>query len=164
MIMKMKINEKGKEFIKSFEGLKYRSYLLPGEKYYTCGYGHTGPDVMPGYTYSKAQIDIWFDQDIEKFEAAVNKYASYNWNQSEFNALTSFAYNIGSIDQLTGYGKRTRAEIAGKWLAYCHDSTGNISAGLLRRRKQELQIFMSETPTEALFESSIEVIPNEKSQ
>ena len=45
----MKISDKGKELIKSFEGYKTRSYHLQGELYYTVGYGHTGADVIPGY-------------------------------------------------------------------------------------------------------------------
>jgi len=156
----MKTSDKGKELIKSFEGCKYRPYKLSGEMYYTVGYGHTGTDVKAGYIYSREQIDKWFDADIEKFEKLVEKYNDeYNWNQNEFDALVSFAYNTGSIDYLTARGTRNRDEIKGVWLMYCHDATGNKLDGLIRRRKQELALFA--TPVGDILESSIEVIPHE---
>ena len=155
----MKTSENGKNLIKSFEGCKYRPYKLNGEVLYTVGYGHTGTDVQAGYTYTKAQIDKWFDSDIEKFEKLVEKYNDeYHWNQNEFDALVSFAYNTGSIDYLTARGTRTRDEIKGVWLMYCHDSTGNKLEGLLRRRKQELTLFV--TPVDVML-STVEVIPHE---
>ena len=37
---------------------------------------------------------------------------TYKWNQNEIDVLVSFAYNIGSIKQLTANGTRTRKEIS----------------------------------------------------
>lgn len=151
----MKISDKGKELIKSFEGCKTRSYHLPGELYYTVGYGHTGADVLPGFIYTRAQIDKFFDDDIKKFEENVMKYNDiYKWNQNEFDALVSFAYNCSSIDYLVARGVRSREEIRGVWLAYCHDSRGEVLEGLRRRRMKELELF--NTPIDTIMDSSIE--------
>lgn len=122
----MKTSEKGKELIKSFEGCKTRSYHLPGELYYTVGYGHTGADVIPGYIYTRAQIDKFFDDDISKFEENVMKYNDiYIWNQNEFDALVSFAFNCGSIDNLVARGARSLDEIRGAWLSLDSSSCGS---------------------------------------
>lgn len=150
----MKTSEKGKELIKSFEGCKTRSYHLPGELYYTVGYGHTGGDVTPGYIYTRAQIDKFFDDDLAKFEKNVMQYNDiYKWNQNEFDALVSFAFNCGSIDYLVARGVRNRDEIRAVWCAYCHDSSNNVSNGLLYRRKKELELF--NTPIETIMKSEL---------
>ena len=65
-----------------------------------------------------------------------DKYSAYNWNQNEFDALVSFAYNIGSIDGLTASGSRSKDEIADKFLAY-NRAGGKVLSGLTRRRQEE---------------------------
>ena len=70
----------------------------------------------------------------------------YHWNQNEFDALVSFAFNVGSIDQLTAKGTRTRAEIAEKLPAY-NKSGGVVLNGLTRRRIAEQKLFR--TPVSA---------------
>ena len=48
-----------------------------------------------------------------RYESLVNKYdIIYNFNQNQYDALVSFAYNIGNIDGLTNYGTRTIEEIS----------------------------------------------------
>ena len=64
----------------------------------------------------------------------VDKYSAYNWNQNEFDALVSFAYNIGSIDGLTASGSRSKEEIADKIQAY-NKAGGKVLSGLIRRRQ-----------------------------
>lgn len=64
----------------------------------------------------------------------------YHWNQNQLDSLTSFAYNIGSIDQLTANGTRSIAEISNKILAY-DKAGGQTLAGLTRRRKAEKELF-----------------------
>ncbi len=72
----------------------------------------------------------------------MDKYSAYNWNQNEFDALVSFAYNIGSIDGLTAKGARTRSEIAAKILEY-NKAGGKVLAGLTRRRQEERKLFLT---------------------
>lgn len=138
----MKISDKGIALIKKFEGCKLTAYkAVPTEKYWTIGYGHYGSDVMPGAVITQYQADLYLLLDLQKFEAKVEKYnAKYHWTQNEFDALVSFVYNIGSIDQLTNNGKRSKSEISAKIPAY-NKSGGKVISGLTKRRVAEQALF-----------------------
>lgn len=137
----MTINDKGIALIKSFEGLRLKAYkALPSEKYYTIGYGHYGSDIKEGQTITEAEAEALLRADIKKYEAKVNKYSNYKWNENEFSALVSFAYNIGNIDGLTKKGERSREEIKKVWTSYSK-AGGKELPGLLRRREAELKLF-----------------------
>ncbi|MBR2493288.1 MAG: glycoside hydrolase family protein [Paludibacteraceae bacterium] len=138
----MKISSEGLALIKSFEGCKLTAYkAVSTEKYYTIGYGHYGADVTKGMKITQAQADAYLVSDLAKFEAKVEKYNSkYNFNENQFSALVSFAYNVGSIDQLTANGTRTIAQISAKFTAY-NKSGGKVLAGLTKRRKAEKALF-----------------------
>jgi len=138
----MKISTTGLNLIKSYEGCKFTAYkAVSTEKYYTIGYGHYGSDVKKGMKITQAQANAYLVSDLEKFEAKVNKYqAKYNFNQNQFDALVSFAYNVGSIDQLTANGTRTIAQISSKIPEYCK-SGGKVLSGLVKRRAAEKRLF-----------------------
>ena len=141
----MNISDKGLALIKAHEGCRLAAYLCPAGKW-TIGYGHTA-GVVQGMTITQVQADAFLKQDIEKFEKLVEKYnAKYNWNQNEFDALVSFAFNIGSIDQLTAKGTRDRATIAAKLLEYTK-SGGKVLPGLVKRRKEEQALFLTPVHT-----------------
>ena len=143
-IGKMKTSQKGIDLIKNFEGFRAQAYrCLPSEKYLTIGYGHYGPDVKMGQVITRSQGEKLLKDDLVRFEACVNKYDhKYDFNQNEFDALVSFAYNIGSIDQLTANGTRSRKVIADKMTLYVH-SGGRVIPGLVSRRKAEAALFLS---------------------
>ena len=150
----MKTSQRGINLIKKYEGCRLTAYKpVPTEKYWTIGYGHYGPDVQPGATITQYQADLYLLLDIEKFEKKVDKYnAKYMWTQNEFDALVSFAYNIGSIDQLTDNGKRTKQQIAAKIPAY-NKAGGKVLAGLTKRRKEEQALFtegLEDVPVSAM--------------
>lgn len=132
----------GINLITSFEGCRLTAYkAVPTEQYYTIGYGHYGPDVYKGMVISQANATDYLKTDIKKFESKVNKYNdTYNWEQNEFDALVSFAFNVGSIDKLTNNGKRTKQEIYYKIPEY-NKAGGNVLSGLTRRRKAEAELF-----------------------
>lgn len=137
----MMINDKGIFLIKSFEGLRLKAYkALPTEKYFTIGYGHYGADVKEGQTITEAEAEALLRADLQKYEGKVNKYSAYNWNDNEYSALVSFAYNIGNIDGLTKKGERSREEIKKVWTSYSK-AGGKELPGLLRRREAELKLF-----------------------
>lgn len=131
----------GIKLITSFEGCRLTAYKCPAGRW-TIGYGHTR-GVQQGQTITKAQAARLLAEDLERYEDNVNKYQDkYKWSQNEFDALVSFAYNVGSIDKLTAGGTRSRQEIADKMLLY-NKANGKALAGLTRRRQAERTLFVA---------------------
>lgn len=136
----MKTSNKGIELIKKFEGCRLTAYRCPAGVL-TIGYGHTGSDVKAGMTISQSRAVELLKSDLARFENNVAKYNSkYKWNQNQYDALVSFAYNIGSIDQLTANGTRSIKEISNAILKY-NKAGGKELAGLTSRRKEEKKLF-----------------------
>lgn len=138
----MKINKKGLAIIKKYEGCRLAAYRCPAGVY-TIGYGHT-QGVKKGDTITKQQADLLLAMDVKKFEDHVNNRAQkwgYEFTRNEFSALVSFAFNIGSIDQLTANGTRSKATIAVKIPLY-RKSGGKVLKGLEKRRKAEKKLFL----------------------
>ena len=144
----MKISKSGIDFIISFEGFCAKAYkCVNTEKYYTIGYGHYGSDVKKDDVITKDEARILLGKDLESFEKKVNKYNDiYDFNQNEFDALVSFAYNVGNIDQLTAKGTRSREKIAECMLLY-NKSGGKVLNGLVKRREAESNLFLSSVST-----------------
>lgn len=139
----MKISENGLNLIIAFEGFCPKATkAVKTEKYYTIGYGHYGKDVDENQTITKKDALSLLKKDMKRFETNVMKYNSvYNFTQNEFDALVSFAYNVGNIDQLTAKGTRTKKEIADAMLRYIK-SGGNVLEGLRKRRIRERELFL----------------------
>ena len=76
---------------------------------------------------------------IYKYEHLVDRYDHiYHFNQNQYDALISFAYNVGNITQLTNNGLRSIEEISSHFLDYIYDKKGNI---VKDRRELEKQLF-----------------------
>lgn len=144
-----KISKTGIDLIKEFEGCHLTAYR-DEVGVLTIGYGITDSDksitgttIKSGLRISQATADKWLEEALsKKYLPLVMKYDTrYNWNQNELDALVSFAYNIGSIDQLTANGSRSRATIAAKMLEYVK-AGGVTYNGLVRRRKAERELFL----------------------
>ncbi|MEK5414511.1 lysozyme [Paenibacillus sp. FSL L8-0708] len=143
--MGRKISQVGISLIKSFEGCRLKAYKpVPTEQYWTIGWGHYGSDVKEGMTITQAQADSMFVSDLAKYEAYVNDpvYVPVtSWiNQNQFDALTSFCYNCGNGSLKKLCVGRTITEIAQNISKY-NKGGGNVLAGLVRRRKAELDLF-----------------------
>jgi GH24 family phage-related lysozyme (muramidase) len=147
--MAMTISDNGISLIKRFEGCRLIAYKpVAAERYYTIGYGHYGKDVYAGMHITQAQADAYLRQDLAKYEHKVDIYdGTYHWSQNEFDALVSFAYNVGSIDQLTAHGTRSKQQIADKILSYVYGAGHRKLSGLVTRRKAEHELFIRENPS-----------------
>lgn len=158
--MSRNLSANGLNLIKSFEGCKLTAYKsLPTEKYYTIGYGHYGSDVTAGMKITKEQAEELLLQDCKKAIKNVNSFMSkYNFNQNQFDALVSFAFNVGSINQLTASGTRTLEQISSKITAY-NKSGGRVIEGLVKRRAKEKELY--DTPTSTTVKKSNEEIAKE---
>lgn len=137
----MKTSQVGIELIKKYEGCRLEAYKCPAGVL-TIGYGHTG-NVYAGQKITSKQAEELLKTDLIRFEKHVNSYyTKYKWTQNEFDALVSFAFNIGSITQLTAKGTRTKQQIADKIMEYVK-SGGRVLQGLVSRRVAERELFIS---------------------
>lgn len=134
----MVISQRGIDLIKEFEGCRLTAYK-DAVGVWTIAYGHT-KNVKQGMKITQEQAEELLKKDLAEYEAKVEKYDKYNWNQNQFDALVSFAYNIGSIDQLTSNGRRSIKTISEKILEY-NKAGGKTLEGLVRRRKAEKELF-----------------------
>lgn len=159
-----KISNAGINLIKEFEGCHLTAYQ-DEVGVWTIGYGITNSDksitgttIRRGLKISQATAEKWLEESLNrKYLPLVMKYDTrYGWNQNEIAALVSFAYNIGSIDQLTANGSRSRATIAVKMLEYVK-AGGVTYNGLVRRREAERKLFL----TPAKEEKKVEDIKKE---
>ena len=147
----MKISEKGLSMIERFEGcLLKASNKLDGV--WTIGYGQTGryygKRVRRGMTTTKALAHAWLrDHSIKTYEDAVTQAVKVPLNQNQFDALVSFAYNVGvgALKQSTTLRKLNAGDYAGAAdaLTMWTKCNGKVLAGLVRRRKEERALFLT---------------------
>jgi len=96
----MILNENGYKLICEFEGLKLTPYLCSA-KVPTIGYGNTyypnGKRVtLLDNKITKEYAFEIFKEVADRFAKRVNEMVKVDLTQNQFNALTSFAYNVGT--------------------------------------------------------------------
>ena len=136
------VSQRGIDFIKGYEKCRLTSYRLGNEKYYTIGWGHSGPDVLPNMTISQDRADELFRIDLQEFEKYVRHYATIPLTQSRMDALTSYTYNRGpkGMQELAKISK-TPEEYADN-MVLLWGTRQEFKAGLIRRRKAERELFL----------------------
>ena len=147
----MRISEKGLAMIEKFEGcLLKASNKLDGV--WTIGYGQTGryygKRVRRGMTTTKAEAHAWLrDHSIKTYEDAVTQAVKVPLNQNQFDALVSFAYNVGvgALKQSTTLRKLNAGDYTGAAdaLTMWTRRKGKVLPGLVRRRKEERALFLT---------------------
>ena len=137
-----RIGQAGFALIKQYEGCRLAAYRCVAGVW-TIGYGHTA-GIHSGMTITQAQADAYLRQDIAKFEGYVNNPAyvpiTEQLNQNQFDALVSFAFNLGAGNLRKLCKGRTAAQIAQAMTQYCK-ANGKVLAGLRRRRAAEQVLF-----------------------
>lgn len=162
-----KLGNAGLRLIKNFEGCRLTAYKpVQAEQYWTIGWGHYGPDVKQGQTITQAKADAMLAEDMERYVAHTNNpnYVTIidKLTQNQFDALVSFCYNCGPGNLQKLCKGRTAAEIAGSITKY-NKGSGNVLAGLVRRRAAELELFNTpDKPVETEDEDMAKVAELEK--
>lgn len=90
---KMTTSKSGKDLIKSFEGLRLDAYLCPAGVP-TIGWGHT-KGVRLGQRITLPQAEDLLVEDLAPCERILNAMG-VNFRQEQFDALTSFIFNVGT--------------------------------------------------------------------
>lgn len=138
-----RINGAGVAIIKHFEGLKLKAYKCPAG-IWTIGYGHTGPDVLPGLVITEARADELLAADLARFEAGVADLAKVA-NDNQFAALVSFAFNLGleALRTSTLLRKHMAGDYEGAAAEFARWNKANhvVLSGLTRRRAMEADLY-----------------------
>lgn len=162
---KRSISEAGIIVGKFYEGCRLEAYPDPGSANghpWTIGYGHTGPEVVPGLEWTQEQADAHFPIDCGAAERDVLKLVTAPLTQGMFDALVLFTLNCGSdidadsiaeglgdstlLRKLNDLDYKGAAEEFPKW---CKND-GKIMKGLKRRRAAEVVLFNGGTAQEAI--------------
>lgn len=137
-----KIGQAGLALIKQFEGCRLAAYQCSAGVW-TIGYGHTA-GVHKGMKIMQAQADAFLKQDIAKFEKYINNpsYVQFTdkLNQNQFDALVSFAFNLGQGNVKKLCVGRNINQIPSAMQQYCK-AAGKTLPGLQRRRKAEAALY-----------------------
>jgi len=146
----MIISAEGLKLIKQFEGIRNRPYRCSAGLW-TVGVGHligNGKSLPKDWnrTFTEEEINALLTRDIAKFERGVRMYIKVPLRQCEYNALCSFAFNLGlgTLQRSTLRQKINRGDKEGaakEILKYCR-AGGKIIKGLQRRREAEYQMFL----------------------
>lgn len=137
-----KIGQAGLKLIMEFEGCRLTAYQCSAGVW-TIGYGHTA-GVHKGMKITQAQAEAYLKQDVAKFEKYVSN-ASYvpftdKLNQNQFDALVSFAFNLGQGNVKKLCTGRVMNQIPSAMQQYCK-AAGKTLPGLQRRRKAEAALY-----------------------
>ena len=141
----------GLNLIKKYEGLRLNAYLCPASVV-TIGYGSTkypnGKKVLLGEKLSgEKEATQLLLSTLDPYEAAVNKHLP-NINQCQFDALVSFAYNVGTgafiKSTLLKKAKVNNADpsILDEFLRW-NKAAGKVMNGLTNRRREEANLYFS---------------------
>lgn len=137
-----RIGQAGLALIKQFEGCRLIAYQCSAGVW-TIGYGHTA-GVYKGMKITQAQADAFLKQDIAKFEKYINNpsYVQFTdkLNQKQFDALVSFAFNLGQGNVKKLCVGRNINQIPSAMQQYCK-AAGKTLPGLQRRRKAEAALY-----------------------
>ena len=137
-----KIGQAGLALIKQFEGCRLAAYQCSAGVW-TIGYGHTA-GVHKGMKITQAQADEYLKQDVAKFEKYINNLSyvpfTAQLNQNQFDALVSFAFNLGQGNGKKMCTGRTINQIPSAMQQYCK-AAGKTLPGLQRRRKAEAALY-----------------------
>ena len=147
-----KLSQKGLELIKQFEGLSLTPYVCAGG-INTIGYGNTyytnGKKVtLKDPKITQKQAEELLKHSLSTYEKAVDSFCRDDISQSQFDALVSFAYNVGTgALQKSTLIKKVNANpkdatIADEFLKW-NKSAGRVLAGLTRRRQAEANLYFS---------------------
>lgn len=141
----MKTSEKGKALIKKYEGCRLKAYKCPAGVL-TIGYGHTN-NVRIDDVITQAEADKLLDIDIVIKEKEVNSVLRVPVTQGQYDALVSFAFNLGignlkksTLLRLINQGKYKNA--SNEFSRWVH-AGGKVLAGLVKRRNEEKELFLS---------------------
>jgi lysozyme len=146
----MKLNARGYDLIKQYEGYSDRPYLCPagiptigfGNTYYPNGTKVKLTDKQITREYANEMLQFVADNFAKEVSKSIKSIIS----QNQLNALTSFAYNLGMTNfKNSTLLKKVNANpndptIKEEFLKW-NKSNGKILQGLINRRRAESNLY-----------------------
>lgn len=159
----MKVSEKAIEQIKHHEGVRVRPYRCPA-LLWTVGVGrvidpaHIGVKfeerktlpIPAGWdrTLTMQEVDELLAQDLRRFEAGVLRLCPGGLTQSRFDALVSFAFNVGlgNLQRSSIRMRHNRGDYEGAADGFMMwtKAAGKVLPGLVKRRVDEKKLYLGE--------------------
>lgn len=142
--MARRINERGLDLVKSFEGLRLDAYRCAAGVL-TIGWGSTGPHVKEGMTITLDEAETLLKSDLARFERGVDALLGPA-TSDQFSACVSLAFNIGlnafaGSTVLKRHKKGNHAGAADAFMLWIK-AKGNVLKGLVRRREAERKLYL----------------------
>lgn len=141
------ISDAGVEFIRDFEGYSPVPYKDVAGKL-TVGVGHL---ILPGEDFSvplmPPEADKLLKKDADRFVRAVNRQVGIRLKQQQFDALTSFTFNLGESalsksTLLKRVNTKRHSDVPAEFVKWVY-AGGLRVQGLLRRRQAEAAKYSS---------------------
>jgi lysozyme len=158
----MKISANAIKVIKHHEGVRQKPYRCPA-LLWTIGVGHVLYPTQGNLpidkrnevqlkeednrVFSMEEVDGILESDLLRFERGVERFIPVPLTQGQFDALCSFAFNVGlgTLQRSTLRQKALRGDMEGaaqELLKYCM-AGGKVLKGLQNRRIDEKALFLS---------------------
>lgn len=141
----MNCSQRGLDLIKRYEGFSAMPYLCPAG-YWTIGYGHLVRDKAAWHAgIDAAAAERLLREDVGMAERAVCRLIGVPLRQTQFDALVSFTFNLGSgalqRSTLRRAVNRADHEAAVAEFARWVFAGGKRLSGLVARRKAEALLY-----------------------
>lgn len=152
----MRTSQNGIAVLKHFESCSLSAYPDPatGGAPWTIGWGHTGPEVVPGLVWTQSKADAQLLVDLSARELTVSCAVTGDVDQGQFDALVDFVYNLGAgnFEGSTLLKLVNAGDMAGAAAQFSrwNRAAGNPMRGLTRRRAAEAALFAGKTGTQAI--------------
>jgi lysozyme len=169
----MQLGEKGEALIQGYESLQLTAYVDTYEKgpggqeildekgkpipIWANGFGHTyksgPPTVKEGDVWTEEYAREVFRQDTAEAQRRIHRDVKVSLTQNQYDALTSFAYNssTGSWKEFIAMSEINsgKFDLVRPTLMRYVVSRGRILRGLIRRRREEADLFDLKEPETA---------------
>ena len=147
-----KISKKGLDLIKKFEGIKLKPYLCSAGVP-TIGYGNTlyenGKKVsLKDTIITEQRATELLSNSLQNLEQHVDSFCRDDINQNQFDALVSFAFNLGpynlkSSTLLKKVNKNPNDPTIRDEFMRWTKAGGKVLKGLVERRQCEADLYFS---------------------
>jgi lysozyme len=145
----MKASEKCLKMLAHHEGVRKKPYKCPAGLW-TVGVGHLigdGKSLPDSWnrTFTLEEVYAILAKDVERFERGVSRLITYPLSQNEYDAIISFAFNLGlgCLQRSTLRSALNRGDkvAAIESLLKYNKAGGKVLKGLDNRRKDEAAMF-----------------------